>query len=113
MFQYYYIYDSPDGRKTFGANPIATVCLAVDRDGAVVRGTAICSPADQFSRKEGRRIARNRVLKAMGQRASSEPISSVFSFVMSHTGEHKCEYGAKVIAHEEKLVERLVSVAAT
>lgn len=68
---------APKGMKKKKQNgpPLVTVCLSQLPDGIVCQGVAICSPKDAPSKKEGRRIARNYMLKARGIKKSSVRIN--------------------------------------
>lgn len=59
---------APKGMKKEKQNgpPLITVCLSQLPDGTVCQGVAICSPKEAPEKKEGRRIARNYMLKARG-----------------------------------------------
>ncbi|MHC4315633.1 MAG: hypothetical protein ACYSW3_24580 [Planctomycetota bacterium] len=60
---YYYIRHDHQNR------PVITICLMYD--GAVLcRGMAVCSPDDQPCKKTGRRIARDKCLRAFGLKKS-------------------------------------------
>lgn len=54
--------------------PLVTVCLSQLPDGTVCQGVAICSPRDIPNKKEGRRIARNYMLKALGTKKTGDPV---------------------------------------
>ena len=59
--------------------PIACVALASNVESGLAgdywcRGVSICSPNDQFNRKDARRIAYGRLCKAFGTGESSDPI---------------------------------------
>lgn len=42
----------------------ATICLLSDKNNVIARGISLCSKADQFSRKEGRKYALRYALRA-------------------------------------------------
>lgn len=55
--------------------PRITVYLIKDLEsGNVARGVSICSSRDIINKKEGRRIAKNRALKALYTKSDSMPI---------------------------------------
>ncbi len=99
---YYYLRGTakspaPKGMKKEKQNgpPLITVCVSQLPDGTLCRGIAICSPKDAPSKKEGRRIARNYMLKARGTKKTDiiikrhEAISisnKVQAFFMFHSG---------------------------
>ena len=64
---------APKGMKKEKQNgpPLITVCLSQLSDGTICQGVAICSPRDAPEKKEGRRVARNYMLKARGTKKSS------------------------------------------
>lgn len=64
-FYYYYLRDR-------GNRPIVTICLGEDK-GKVARGMSVCSLEDSPQKSVGRRIARSKVLKALGTKSSSDP----------------------------------------
>lgn len=68
---------APKGMKKEKQNgpPLITVCLSQLPDGTVCQGVAICSPKDAPNKKEGRRIARNYMLKARGTKKTSDLIN--------------------------------------
>lgn len=79
---YYYIRGEAKGKPPKGMKkteqngpPIITVCISPLEDGYVCRGIAICSSKDMPNKKEGRRIARNYMLRAKGIKKSSKYIS--------------------------------------
>lgn len=53
--------------------PRVTIVL-IEKDGNMARGISIGSYKDVLDKKEGRRIARNRALKAVGTQRASEPV---------------------------------------
>jgi len=62
---YYYLRDEQN-------RPAVTVCLIVDNDSnEYFRGIAVTSDKDMPSKKEGRRIARGRSLRAIGMHKST------------------------------------------
>ncbi len=79
---YYYLRGKPTGPAPKGMKkevqngpPLITVCLCQLPDGTVCQGVAICSPKDAPNKKEGRRIARNYMLKARGTRKTSDLVT--------------------------------------
>lgn len=66
--KYYYF------REGYTNAPVVTVCL-VEKDNIVARGIAICSPKDRPCKKEGRRLARSRALKAFYSKEDSQSIA--------------------------------------
>lgn len=64
---------APKGMKKEQQNgpPLITVCLSQLPDDTICQGVAICGSKDAPSKKEGRRIARNYMLKAVGTKKSS------------------------------------------
>ena len=67
MEEYYYYCRDKDNV------PLVTVCL-MRQDEIVVRGVSICSPLDSPCKKEGKRIARNKALKALGLKKTGDEI---------------------------------------
>lgn len=70
---YYYLRGEATGRPPKGMKkekqngpPLITVCIRQLPDGKICRGVAICSGKDIPNKKEGRRVARNYMLKAAG-----------------------------------------------
>lgn len=62
-----------DKRKPFGC-----VCLGYDpKQGVWSRGVSLCSQKENFIKKEGRKRARARCLKAMGTNSNSEKINYI------------------------------------
>ncbi len=56
-------------------HPVVTICLGVlGRTKDIARGIGICSPSDTVCKKEGRRWARKRTMKAFGLQKTSNPI---------------------------------------
>ncbi len=53
--------------------PIITVCL-LNKEDQVARGIAICAPKDNFSKSMGRMFARNRAIKALLTKKTSDPV---------------------------------------
>ena len=68
---------APKGMKKKEQNgpPLITVCLSQLSDGTVCQGVAICSPKDAPNKKEGRRIARNYMLKERGTKKWGSPVN--------------------------------------
>ena len=65
--KYYYIRDSLK-------RPVVTVCLLQD-NGNIAKGVSICSLMDQPVKKEGRRWARGRALRALGTQSTSGEVA--------------------------------------
>jgi hypothetical protein len=96
-------------------HPFACVALADNGHGDYCRGVSICSPEDQFSRKEARRIAYGRLCKAFGTGLTSDLIAPENSgkaiqlkFHMRKLREtgifHKTGYCVRLTKYEEELV---------
>jgi hypothetical protein len=69
--KYYFWYVRDVGRK-----PIITVCLAHDEDNNIfARGIAICTMKDNTTKKEGRKIAKGRAMKALGTQKDGDIIN--------------------------------------
>ena len=82
---------APKGMKKQEQNgpPLITVCLSQLPDGTVCQGVAICSPKDAPNKKEGRRIARNYMLKARGTKRRDDPVNRGEAYnVTCETGKH-------------------------
>ncbi len=61
---YYYVRDQDN-------KPVITICLGKSKRG-VARGVSVCSLQDSPCKKEGKRLARNKVLKALGTQSSGD-----------------------------------------
>jgi hypothetical protein len=66
--RYYYI------RR--GEHPVGCVAAVKLPDGSVARGVSVCSPEDNFERKEARKKAYKRLCRAVGAQCSSDPIKA-------------------------------------
>jgi len=64
---YYYIRHDHQNR------PLITICLMYDGT-YLCRGMAVCSPDDQPCKKDGRKHARNKCLRAFGLKKSGCPV---------------------------------------
>ena len=87
--------------------PLITVCLLKDSD-VVAKGTSICSPLDSPCKKEGRRIARNKALKALGTKKNGDETIRGRAFdVMDDVGifiPYKSVYRPRLSEFEERLL---------
>lgn len=77
MKEFYYFLRNAEG------HPVVTVCLAIKHgkyspekgELQTARGISICSPHDTACKKEGKRWARKRVMKAFGLQQSKTPLA--------------------------------------
>lgn len=118
MIRYYYFKDSNNA-------PVVTVAL-LKIDNEYARGVAICSPTENFSRKEGRKRSKERALLAMVARshfdqltlagpalkALARVVGCVHEFtafcsmiLFSGTDFHRGIYNPRLTPYEEYLLE--------
>lgn len=97
---YYYLRGTAKGpapkgmkKKKQNGPPLITVCLSQLPNGTVCQGVAICSPKDAPNKKEGRRIARNYMLKARGTKKIKDPVKREEAYVIT------CEIGNSFMYH--------------
>ena len=103
MEKFYYLRDANN-------IPIITICIALDVDsGDFARGMAICSTKDNPNKKEGKRIARRRAIRALGSKTTSLPIkdsraidSAIYAFAHKTTSifQPNSGYYSKSPTHE-------------
>lgn len=105
--------------------PIACVALASNVDLGFdgdywCRGVSICSPTEQFNRKEARRLAWGRLLKAFGTGEDSDPIAPNTDIYRGRPGDvdrrlvdifqrgikHKSGWDVELTDYEKELVEK-------
>lgn len=77
MKTFFYYYRTPkiinDNGKVSGCHPAVTVCLVTD-EASFARGVSIWDGKDPICKKEGRRRARARAMKALGTKKNSEHV---------------------------------------
>lgn len=77
MKTFFYYYRTPkiinENGKVSGYHPAVTVCLVTDET-SFARGVSIWDGKDPLSKKEGRKRARSRALKALGTKKNSDAI---------------------------------------
>lgn len=66
--------DSEDKKFHSYSKPYATVAIEINEDGTVNRGISICSPKDQFVKKEGCNKAIGRLMAAKVHEQNISPI---------------------------------------
>ena len=105
-------------RPLFYYNGCTTTCLLLKGKKVVARGISICSPKDQFIKREGRVKATGRAIGALINRTSYNRIyPSRFSnkeeynnsdiFLAAETYRTKSAYSPKLTKFEESLIERI------
>ena len=118
-FQHYYL-------RTEANVPYGVVVIAPgDAEGHVHRGIALRAAMDDWDRHEGRKVALGRVKKAMGIKASTEPVGNmntdsvaVFitkdaaAFVEDHNV-FKSSWNAVATAKEKPILENLLKKQTT
>lgn len=106
---YYYI------RDRYNA-PRITVCLVIDNSGNIGRGMSICSYAESIVKKDGRRRAYKRAVKALLSESDQLPIYrdevlSIFEcsgidFKILPSEDWKSEYNPELTEYEMFLIEK-------
>ena len=100
MEEYYYYCRDKDNI------PLITVCL-IRQDGIITKGVSICSPLDSPYKKQGRRIARNKALKALGKKKTGDKVNRTVAVnIIYRVGFHS--YWKSVYQPELSLFEKKI-----
>lgn len=74
---FYYVYCEQIQGDENAVVPYGCVCIGKNDDRVLCRGVSLCSPKDQFSKKEARKKAYARFLRAAGTATSSGKIQDI------------------------------------